>query len=248
MAHTRRLTLATAAAALSGALGLAIACGGTPSPSSPSGTGGFRVITATTSVDSAAFTGTCPHRFTFTATFTASAAGTATYQWERSDGSADATKALTFADAGSQTQTTTWDVGSGVNGGWMRVRVLGPNELLSNQATFTLTCRTVFAVTGLSVDPGPTTFAGTCPYTVAINGTMTTNGAGTVTYHWEHYNGTTTTNTASQALVFNAAGQQTVPDSWVIATSIPSTSWTRLHVDLPNDLVSNQSPVTVTCR
>jgi hypothetical protein len=238
------------AAALAGTIGYAAACGGS-SPSKPSDTTGFRVLSAATSVDSATWQGGCPHRFTFTATITANAAGTATYQWERSDGSADPSKALMFTDAGSQTQTATWDVGSGVNGGWMRVRILGPNELLSNQSTFTLACKTVFAVTAVSVgDAGQTaiTYAGTCPTTLSVPGHITANGAGTVTYHWEVYNGTAVTSTPPASLVFAVAGQQDVTYAWAVAASLPGTSWERLHVDTPNDLVTPNLPVSATCK
>ena len=85
-------------------------------------------------------------RFTFTVFITATAAGTATYHWVRSDGATGANKQLVFSGAGTQQVTNTWDLFSdntpgsyGVNG-WQKVNVTSPNATSSkpSDASFTL--------------------------------------------------------------------------------------------------------------
>lgn len=86
------------------------------------------------------------HRFTFLVDLTATAAGTATYHWERSDGARSPDRQAVFSGAGTQTVTNTWDLSSdGTPGsyevtGWQQVIVTSPNELNSkaSDADFTL--------------------------------------------------------------------------------------------------------------
>lgn len=81
--------------------------------------------------------------FNFSATITASAPGTATYKWERSDHASTPSVNLAFTSPGSKTVTTSWTL-SRVSGetynGWEKVHVLTPNDISSNQATFTVHC------------------------------------------------------------------------------------------------------------
>lgn len=86
------------------------------------------------------FTGTCPHTFHFNATIVTNGPGTVTYRWERSDGNSD-TRTINFASADSQT-IQSGDYRSGTSGSfWARLHIITPNEKVSNQATFTLTCQ-----------------------------------------------------------------------------------------------------------
>lgn len=103
-------------------------------------TTGVRVTAVTAGVDSGLFAGTCPKRFTFTGTITASEPGTISYKWERSDGTATPLETLIFTGSGSLTVVNAWDVASTGNG-WARVKTMSPNEVTSNQAGFTLTCQ-----------------------------------------------------------------------------------------------------------
>lgn len=109
----------------------------TPVPSAP-----FAVTNVTVSVDQTQFTGKCPVRFTFTGQITTNGAGTVDFQWERSDGATIAPQTLSFGSAGTQTVTATWDISSGVHTNlWMRIQILSPNSMTSNQATFSVTCQ-----------------------------------------------------------------------------------------------------------
>lgn len=101
---------------------------------------GLRVTSVTAGVDLGAFTGSCPRKFTFTGTITASEPGTVTYKWERSDGTATPLETLIFAGSGSLTVTNAWDVNATIDA-WSRVKVMSPNEVTSNQAKFVAVCQ-----------------------------------------------------------------------------------------------------------
>jgi hypothetical protein len=93
-------------------------------------------------------------------------------------------------------------------------------------ATYTLPPAIVFAVTSASVASG-----GACgAFTATAN--ITTNGAGSVTYHWVRSDGAID-GVAHPAVVFAAAGTQAVNTTW--AVSAPGTFWIDLYIDTPNN-------------
>lgn len=106
---------------------------------SPTPTTAPFTVTGVTAAVAPTSSNTCPTTFNFSATITTNAAGTVTYKWERSDGATGSTQSESFAAAESKTVTTTWAIGA-AGTHWERVHVLTPNDLTSNQATFTLTC------------------------------------------------------------------------------------------------------------
>jgi hypothetical protein len=108
----------------------------------------FGITSVTAAVDTASAAVPCASTktFNFSAIIAVNGPGTVTFKWERSDGATQATAtSTTFSSAGSQTVSTTWTLGP-VGGlvvpfnGWERVHILTPNDVLSNQASFTLTC------------------------------------------------------------------------------------------------------------
>jgi hypothetical protein len=100
------------------------------------------VTSAILNVTPVTYSGACPATFVFTGTITMNGPGTVTYRWERSDGVNKPMQTLTFTSAGSQIVTDQWTgVVSAVRSGWQRIHVNTPNELFSNQATFTNNCR-----------------------------------------------------------------------------------------------------------
>jgi len=102
----------------------------------------FSVTSVTASVSPTSYTGMCPAEFTWSAIITVNAPGTVTYQWEVEGGSPDPPKSLTFSSAGSQTITKSCNLSCGWPNTtlWRQVRIISPNEMVSNQATETLTC------------------------------------------------------------------------------------------------------------
>ena len=98
------------------------------------------VTIASVNINPTAYTGSCPHTFNFNGTIVTNAPGTVTYRWERSDGTGE-TRTLNFASASSQT-VQSGDFKSGSSGTfWARLHVLTPNDKVSNQAQFVLTCK-----------------------------------------------------------------------------------------------------------
>ena len=99
----------------------------------------FVVTGVTFSVDTASYTGTCPHTFHFTAAITASAAGTVTYYWTRDDGSSAAEQSLVFGTAGTQSVTYDWNLGA-PGASWVKLYINNPNHQLFGAANITVTC------------------------------------------------------------------------------------------------------------
>ncbi len=118
--------------------------GGTPGATTPPGqTGQGRVTDVGMAVDDAS-PDECPYTFTFTGTITLSAPATVTYRLEAGSD----TPGFTFNLPPEQTAS----FGSGIHSlsffltisstvdGWAQLHVLAPNDITSNQATFSLRC------------------------------------------------------------------------------------------------------------
>jgi transcriptional regulator with XRE-family HTH domain len=79
----------------------------------------------------------CPATLTMQASISANQAGTVTYRWERSDGALLALRSVDFDAAETRIVTDTWKVDYWTNG-WVRLRILAPETLQSNQANFSM--------------------------------------------------------------------------------------------------------------
>jgi hypothetical protein len=100
---------------------------------------GLLVTGITVGVDQYPFTGPCPKTIHFWGTIATSGPGIVTYRWERSDGTATAApETIIFTAAGTQTVTNIWTRGEGT--GWQRLHVLTPNDAVSSQIDFVMTC------------------------------------------------------------------------------------------------------------
>ena len=105
----------------------------------PTPTPVFELTSVQTQVTPETFSGTCPKQFNFTADITVMGAGTVEYAWERSDGAPGTPQTVNFASAGTQSVNTSWSLSS-EGEKWMRLRITAPSALVSNHATFELTC------------------------------------------------------------------------------------------------------------
>jgi eukaryotic-like serine/threonine-protein kinase len=84
----------------------------------------------------------CPATIKFSVAISANSAGTATYQWEHSDGTKSSTRSIKFAGPESLEVTDTRPAVQGdKTPRTIAVRILSPNPLLSNQANYTLNCQ-----------------------------------------------------------------------------------------------------------
>jgi hypothetical protein len=96
---------------------------------------------------------------------------------------------------------------------------------VQNPVTATYT-QVVFAVTSVSVASG-----GTCgAFTATAN--ITTNAAGSVTYHWVRSDGALD-GASHPAVVYTAAGTQSVNTTW--SASGTGTYWIDIYIDTPNN-------------
>lgn len=107
----------------------------------PSGSG--RVTQASIQVDDSS-PSDCPHTFTFTATFTLSEPATVTYRMEAGSDTPGFTYNLPGEftgsfDAGTHSVVYYLVIQDTVNG-WAQFHILAPNEKISNQASFSLSC------------------------------------------------------------------------------------------------------------
>jgi hypothetical protein len=93
-------------------------------------------------------------------------------------------------------------------------------------ATATNTSAPAFAVVS-----APVTAGGACGAFTAT-AAISTNGAGSVTYHWVRSDGATD-GAAHPAVVFAAAGTQSVNTTWALSAS--GTFWIDIYIDTPNN-------------
>jgi hypothetical protein len=85
----------------------------------------------------------CPVTISFTGRISV-LQGTATvaYRWLRSDGASAPVQSVSFSKPGSETVTTSWQLGSPGDAlsGWQAIEVVSPQQAKSNQAAFKVTC------------------------------------------------------------------------------------------------------------
>ncbi len=80
---------------------------------------------------------TCPITLSLQGFITVNQPGTVTYRWERSDGALLSPHSLSLTAAGTRTVTETWRIDY-LTSGWVRLRIVSPDSIQSNQAAFTL--------------------------------------------------------------------------------------------------------------
>jgi len=90
------------------------------------------------------YSGSCPGVIKFNGKIQASGAGRVKYTWLRNDGATGPVEYVDFTEAGVKLVSTTWTLGDASTlphyDGWEQIKILSPNEMLSNKAGFTLTC------------------------------------------------------------------------------------------------------------
>ncbi len=120
--------------------------GGTPATgvTPTAGTPGVARVKETKLAVDDAVPDTCPHTFTFTASFTLNAPSSVTYKLAAGSDTPGFVFNLPgeqsgIFDEGSHSVSFTLDITDTVNG-WARFQILAPNSMESNQVTFALTC------------------------------------------------------------------------------------------------------------
>jgi hypothetical protein len=94
----------------------------------------FRVTSARAEVEPDVIA-TCPITLNLQATIAVNQPGAINYRWERSDGALMPLNSLTFKTGGTQIVTDTWKIDHLISG-WARLRIVSPDAMQSNQASF----------------------------------------------------------------------------------------------------------------
>jgi hypothetical protein len=96
-------------------------------------------------IDNSTVTAACPYSYRVEASFELSAPATVTYRWEAGSDTPGFTFTLPDAQtsnfpAGNQTLAFFLELSNSGNG-WVQLHILSPQDVVSNQATFALTCQ-----------------------------------------------------------------------------------------------------------
>ena len=86
-----------------------------------------------------------------------------------------------------------------------------------------------FAVTGVHVSVDHSKAIGHCPITFKIGADITANGPGTVTYWFQHSDGSIS---PASSVTFSAAETKLVTESWTRNAS--GSYWVKIYIDAPN--------------
>jgi len=105
----------------------------------------FRVEGAGVEASPTAYSGACPGVIKFSGKIQANGKGRVKYTWLRNDGATAPVEYIDFTEAGVKYVSTTWTLGDARvlpnYSGWQQLKILSPNEYLSNKAEFKLTCK-----------------------------------------------------------------------------------------------------------
>ena len=214
----------------------------------PSGVGG---ITATLSANPATYNGNCPVDVQFSGTITDNVGNRdVTYRFVRSDGAAGQEQVIHFNQPGSQTVSSTWQIGSTPKD-WEAIEILQPIQLQSNRAEFQITCTSSAVGDGISVLANPAIYNGVpCPSPLEFSGLIVdTVGNRDVTYRFIFSTGATT---PVQTIHLNEPGPAGTTQQTVSYTSPgiapPSLQgWVAIETLQPIQLQSNQAEMKITC-
>jgi hypothetical protein len=120
----------------------------------------------------------------------------------------------------------------------------GLGRLAGEPWSIRITSENVFAATGASLSPSVNPYSGTCPATINLVPSITTNGSGTVTYYIKTSAGISDT----YSLTFTNTGTQTgTTISWPVDATT-GTLTAHIYIDYPNhqDFAAISIPVTCT--
>jgi len=119
-----------------------------------------------------------------------------------------------------------------VNGSNGRTFYVDIKVQIAVTATYTLPPAVVFAVTSVNYTVGTWNSPGyvNCP---KVTANITTNAAGTVTYHWTRSDG----NSTSGTLTFASAGTQSISAEWGLGSvwAGGADEWMGIYIDTPNN-------------
>jgi hypothetical protein len=207
-----------------------------------SGTPSYGVIRVLSTGVPASGTYPCPYDVVFTFEIKTDGPCVVTYHVNKSDGTVGPSKSMIFDAPGTKFLTSTWTVSS--SGTYQEtLYVTAPNALSVASSPVTVTCPEAFAVTSVLNTGSTASGSRPCPATLNFSWSITTNGAGAVTYHTERSDGATG---PSKSMMFSAAGTKTLSSSWDVSGS--GSYWIKLVITAPNSTYKKSATVNLTCE
>lgn len=195
----------------------------------------------------AATTCATPTSFAFTATLSATAAGTMKYQWVYSSGKPGPVQTVSFAGAGKKVVTGETLKLEKAGPGWGELKMVSPAAQTLDKASYLLMCGAgnsqVTASAAVEVPSGNVTCGTAAPALTAI-GSVSDAKKGKVTYHWTQSDGV---NSAPQTLDFTAPGTLAVAPLTITPPGDPGSGSAVLVVTSPVAATSNSASYTLSC-
>ncbi len=215
---------------------LTVSYGGTTAPPTE-----FRVTNVTSNLDTSR-ANACNLGFGVVGSITATRAGTVAYRWERSDNAIAPIEYVTFDSAGTKTVSADWFL-TGNYSGWMRLKIITPNEIASVRTPIVSNCVTPEQrVTDVTASVSPT-HSMSCSQRFMFTGVITADRAGVVRYTWDRSDNALDTN--NRSVTFTGPGSITVTDTWDL--SAPYTGWEQLRVLSPGATASSRANFSLRC-
>jgi hypothetical protein len=190
---------------------------------------------------------TCPTTIQFAAQISTSGAGALQAQWESSDGFIVQAQPMTFQASGQSSGSVSIYTSRTFDQpitGWMRLRILSPYSLASNQAEFAVSCPAApqFIVTNINAAVKQASVSARCPARLDFVASVEATAAGSMSYRWVGSDGF-----ASEALTldFKNAGRRDVAFNRSFKDS--TSGWMQIQVLKPNQLVSNPVDFALQC-
>ncbi|WKX77359.1 hypothetical protein [Zobellia laminariae] len=197
------------------------------------------------------FTGPCSKKFDFEAEIDADGPTTISYTWLRSDGATAPKNSITFEEAGTKKVTTSWTLGENgesYEGYWQQLKIISPEEILSNKAEFDLHCEEeTVTITAITAVVGENNFTGPCSKKFDFEAEIHVDGPTTITYTWLRSDGATA---PENSITFEEAGTKKVTTSWTLGGSGESYEgyWQQLKVIAPEEVLSERSEFNLYCE
>ena len=196
------------------------------------------------------FEGPCAKTFDFEGEIIVDGSMTVKYTWLRSDGATSPEESLEFEAAGTKTVSTAWTLGGSggsYEGNWQQLKIISPNEMLSNKAEFDLLCdEETIAITATTTVAGEDDFTGECPKKFDFESEIEVSGPTTIKYTWLRSDGATS---PEVTLEFEEAGTKTVNKSWTLGASGGSYEgyWQQIKIIAPHEMLSNKAEFDLHC-
>jgi len=185
----------------------------------------------------------CPKKIKFKGRIELKRGGVVKYRFIQSNGKKGPVKRLNARTAGVYNVFGSWVVDRTYQG-WVRLKILTPDTLITPKARFSLTCRQrhVPLIKNIKIKAIQDHMLGECPKTVRFDALIKVRRAGIIHYRFEKSDGT---RTAPQRLRVRRAGTYKVTMNWRLRRD--TRGWVRLRITAPEEKLSSKAYFTLRC-